>query len=255
LPIDQNLLHIISNRLASQIAIPPCHQVIIVGGVSVADVGSHGKIYRLGREGLGRCGSSNAPAVFAAGVLCYVRGDVGVAARIALSDGTCELMDVSELAPLLVFGRTVASGHPLVRVGHALGLGLFERGPLNEDSLAFVALSATAPLNDDCPELGVLAGPPREGRVRSWQIDKVVEIGTVETPDDLVGHVDETSRRKLLAALCAGGVAPNPEDNDVAPLRPTLLAHLSLEATSDMFSDHIRPDFASRQRGSNTDMS
>jgi hypothetical protein len=44
LPIDQNLLHIIPNRRASQIAIPPCHQVIVVGGVSVADVGSHGKI-------------------------------------------------------------------------------------------------------------------------------------------------------------------------------------------------------------------
>lgn len=49
-PGGQHLLNIFSDRLSSDVAIPPCHQVVVVRGVPVADMRSHGQTLHLAEQ-------------------------------------------------------------------------------------------------------------------------------------------------------------------------------------------------------------
>ena len=215
LPDDHDLPNPLSNRFASEIAIPAGHQISVIARVSVTDVGSDGQIHGLGRETLGRCRSSYAPAVLPAGMLGYRRCEVARAARVASSDCACELLDVLELTALSVLASALAARRSLPRVGGAPRLGSLKRRLFHQGPLTLVSLTTAAPLNDNGSESRMLARSTRQRSVTSWQIDEVAKVCAVETPRGSFGNVDEPAGRELVTAVRAGRVAPHPKDDDV----------------------------------------
>jgi hypothetical protein len=74
--------------------------------------------------------------------------------------------------------RSLGSGWCILQAGD---LGVFQRLLLDEETLAFVALPRTTPLQDNGPESGCLLGTSGQSRISCRKKLQVIEVGTRKT--------------------------------------------------------------------------
>ena len=125
----------------------------------------HGERNRLGLE----CTACGGPTHPAAAPLCAVRRDLLASLRRACGEETRNLARELELERDVFagspFGLALTPTRPHIFVVQALGLGLLDRGLLDEHALAFVPPTSAAEPHDDSRQAAVLPRSARQRRV------------------------------------------------------------------------------------------
>jgi hypothetical protein len=179
------------------------HQQIVVVGVAVARGRDHGERDRLGVKRAAR-GRSPDPA---AASLRSVRRDLlsslartfGEEARDLARELALE-RDVFARSP---FRCALALTRPCVLVPQALGLGLLDRGHLDEHALAFIPPAGAAEANDDTRQPTVLPGTARQCRVSCGQEDEMCKISARHAHGSAILHHQQ-------ALICASATGADP---------------------------------------------
>jgi hypothetical protein len=177
LPVAEHGCNLVAYARPRFTSLHTADEQIVVRRLCVADMCDDREADSVFVERL--CGG--APADAAAVLSTRMLGDLCLAAFWTVG---IELADAGRKASkvlLVEFRATHDRALPLrlskSGVCRAFLLRSCERLVLDEEALAFVALTCSAPLEDDCREPGALSGTTREGSIASGEKDEVLEVG------------------------------------------------------------------------------
>jgi hypothetical protein len=142
----------------------------------MSQVSDDGQPDGLTIQRLGRSRPSNASAVFEAGVLRYFCFPSSRACREKLSYPCSELIYIPTVQFVPASGRSLSSQLPDIRVGQALFFRPLQSLSFDEQSLAFISLSSTTPLQHNRRKPGVFAGASGQSRISGREEKKMVQI-------------------------------------------------------------------------------
>jgi hypothetical protein len=202
-PTLEYLLDVAADAPTRIFSIDSSHQQIVVVGVAVARGRDHCERDRLGVK---RTAGGCAPHPAAASLRSVRRDLLSSLARTfgeEARDLACELaleFDVFARSP---FRCALALTRPCVLVPQALGLGLLDRGDLDEHALAFIPPAGAAEANDDSRQPTVLPGTARQCRVSGGQEDEMCKISARHAHGSAILHHQQ-------ALICASATSADP---------------------------------------------
>jgi len=176
LPFSHGACDLGFDGLPRLVSVMAAGQELVIISHRVPDMRRYGKPDGVFVEFLRRGASADSAAVFQAGVLGDANFTPFRTTREQITNSLSELVDIL-LIDLLSFLRFALSA-PLahLRIVEAFLLSLIESGLFDQQSLPFVTLPRTAPLQDHGGERRVLPGTHRKRRVAGRQKDKMIEI-------------------------------------------------------------------------------
>ena len=226
---------------AGFVSVYAARQQSVVRGARVTHVGVNRQSDSILLKLFGRRRPADPPGVFSAGMFGDGPPLVGGASRKEFSHAARERAHVLGIEFLAPFGGALPGKLPGLRIGQAFLLRPGKRFLLDEQTLPLIAFPRAAEAHHDRLERRVAACSPGERGIATREEEQVIEIRARETERMPALQMQKTSFAELLAALRAGGVSPDPEDDDLA--RPRGLTILSPDAGARGLDNHcLEPD-------------
>jgi hypothetical protein len=177
LPVAEHGCNLVAYARPRFTSLNTAEEQIIVRRLSVADMCDHREADGVFVERL--CGGT--PADAAAVLATCMLGDLCLAAfgtvGIEFADADRKASKVLRIEFRATRDRALPLRLSRCGVCRAFLRRSCERIILDEEALAFVALTRSAPLEDDCREPGALSGTTSEGNVARGEEDEVFEVG------------------------------------------------------------------------------
>ena len=183
--------------------VPAGAEQAIVVGVNVTNVGVNGQSNRLAVEAFGLGCPSNSPRILAAGVFGDRHRLRLWTVRIQSANAPGKLVSVLRVELSVTLRSSLAHACPGVGIGETLLFGSCQSILLDQNSLAFVAVSCATEPHDDRFQRRIPAGPPRQRCVAAGQEDEVSQVGARETERTIALQAKPSTLAELLAALGA----------------------------------------------------
>jgi hypothetical protein len=179
------------------------------------DMSTHGEVDRGAVETLGRRRSTYPCAILPTGVFGDIALSSSRTSRKAASDLVRELLDIALISNERLLGTSKSPGSPGRSIVETCVFREMKGLLFDQEALAFVATSRSAPFQNDSPQRGGLLGAPRERGISRRQKLEMVKVSAGQTQGTLgLIQIDPSRLCERCATFAARPLAVRDEDLD-----------------------------------------